>query len=94
MAAEANAAKLQKKFQTNQNWWKLNYDKRATKLVDADIPLHGSLPDINSFSSLSLAEEAKNKKLLERDQRLGLGREQQAKREKEKNDMYFWRKNT
>ena len=97
LAAEANAAKLQKKFaDQSKSMPNLTMTNELGNWSHADIPLHGSLPDINSpgAHTLSLAEEAKNKKLLERDQRLALGREQQAKREKEKNDMYFWRKNT
>ena len=94
MAAEANAAKLQEIEDQSKSMPNLTMTNELG-IGLADIPLHGSLPDINSpgAHTLSLAEEAKNKKLLERDQRLALGREQQAKREKEKDDMYFWRKN-
>ena len=97
LAAEANAAKLQKKFNDqSKSMPNLTMTNELGNWSHTDIPLHGSLPDINSpgTHTLSLAEEAKNKKLLERDQRLALGREQQAQREKEKNDMYFWRKTT
>ena len=60
---------------------------------EKNVPLYGTLPDINSpgEQTLSLADEAKAQKLRERDQRLALDREQQAKREKEKQDMYYWR---
>ena len=94
IAAEANAAKLQKKFQQHsQSVPNLNMTNDVGTWKEKNVPLYGTLPDINSpgEQTLSLADEAKAQKLRERDQRLALGREQQAKREKEKQDMYYWR---
>ena len=95
IAAEANAAKLQKKFQQqhSQSVPTINMTSDVGNWNQTNVPLYGTLPNINSpgAQTLSLAEEAKAQKLHERDQRLAMGREQQAKREKEKKEMYYWR---